>query len=432
MIETTNNVPSTKLPFEIAIQAQPPEDDQFLHGSFHELAVLEFFGVHPSDPMGALNHEKQLSCHRTHEELMAALASGAVHTAMVAVDNNNSGRVASAIEALRRSSTYKIIGKIAIEVNQYLLLHKSMQEKEVEQVISQRPALRQAEPASMEAGWERVEHHDTVASAWYVAKTGGQIEDSSGVLRPTAAIASKLAGIAAGLTVGRKLSEGGNATTFWLVSDQFGNQAELTGYPTNAAFTFTVPDHEGSLLEIVSRLSDAGFDLTDIDCHLAPSGENRAFFAEVKLSDLATLTDIYRIIADLKNTYRVELLGVYEDRTSPEVHTAMTRRQDTDLTTIHELWNGRSEEPVPENSPVIYVEATNAIGSLKGMLQVFHEKNINIVDMSRPYAPTGNGSRGFYFVLAPGTDTGAALDQLSVVQYRPQLCVHDGAKLDVV
>ncbi len=434
-MNTLKDAPSNLLPTNIGIQAVSPIEGVFQTGSFHQKAVNEFFGIDGNNLDDVRQVENQLTCFGTHEDMLRALGEKTVRTVMIAVDNNNSGRVNSAIEALRgrteemKDGRYKIIGKIAIAVDQHLLLPEGMEEADVEQVISQRPALKQVDGEIAAKKWQTVEYHDTVASAVYVKETAGNIPDSTGTIRQTAAIASELAGISLGLTVGRKLSTEGNATTFWLISNEAEKYVDVLKEPTHAAFTFSVPDTEGGLLTIVSRLSDAGFDLTDIDCHLASPDAKRSFFTEVKLSDQATPGELETILEELKVEYEIDLLGMYEDRTNPDVHTAMTRTQKTDLASIHTLWNGRDGHEIMENSPVVYIEATNEIGSLKGMLTAFHENCINILDMSRPYAPTGNGSRGFYFVLAPETPTEEVLQQLSDSGYKTQLCVHDGNDL---
>ncbi len=425
-------ITSNLLPTDIGIQAIPPVQGVFQTGSFHQKAVNEFFGVDEEDTTQIHHAEQQLRCFKTHEELLAALAGQVIRTAMVAVDNTYSGRVATAIEALRvRGNRYKIIGRIAIAVDQHLLLPAGLQEKDVEQVISQLPALKQAGQEIDKNGWKTVAFHDTVASAVRVQETGGNLPGSDGVIRKTAAIASVLAGKSAGLTVGPRLSQEGNATTFWLISDEPEKHAGILSQPTHSAFTFSVPDSKGGLLDIVSRLSDAGFDLTDIDCHLAAPDAKRSFFTEVRLSERATSQNLMSILEELGEAYDVQILGTYEDRTKADVHTAMTRTQSTDLASIHALWNGRNGEEIAKNSPVVYVEATNTVGSLKGMLESFYENDINIVDMSRPYAPTGNGARGFYFVLAPSTPTASVLNELSRAGYQTQLCVHDGEKLQI-
>ncbi|MFZ1249664.1 MAG: prephenate dehydratase domain-containing protein [Candidatus Saccharimonadales bacterium] len=415
----------------IGIQAAPPVNGVFQSGSFHQKAVNEFFGIDATNSTAVSAAEKRLACYPTHNALIQALGEQAIHTAMIAVDNTYSGRVKSAIEAMRGTdgSNYRIVGKIAIAVDQYLLLPPGSREDDITQVMSQLPALVQAEGAIEENGWEALEHHDTVASAQLVAAQAGMVAGKDGTPKLTAAIASDLAGRKAGLHVGRKLSTEGNATTFWLITDQSTVPESLAENPTHAAFTFSVPDSKGSLLEIVSRLSDAGLDLTDIDCHLASTESRRSFFVELKLGAQAHSTKFHEIMAELKEAYDINVLGVYQDRTTPDVHTAMIRTHKTDLALVHELWNGRSGGEIAQNSPVVYVEAKNTVGSLKGMLTAFRDNSINIVDMSRPYAPTGNGSRGFYFVLSPGTVADEVLAQLSADGYETQLCIHDGENL---
>ena len=119
-MNTLKDAPSNLLPTNIGIQAVSPIEGVFQTGSFHQKAVNEFFGIDGNNLDDVRQVENQLTCFGTHEDMLRALGEKTVRTVMIAVDNNNSGRVNSAIEALRgrteemKDGRYKIIGKIAI------------------------------------------------------------------------------------------------------------------------------------------------------------------------------------------------------------------------------------------------------------------------------------------------------------------------------
>lgn len=386
----------------------PPAGGKFLPGSFHQIATNTFYGATAPEAMEQM--QSRLRCFPTHRELIGALGD-TIHLAMIAVDNNNSGRVMTAIEALREHSTFRIIGKVAIAIEQRLLLAQDMQEADIQAVLSQKPALDQAAAEIAHNRWQRVEYFDTVASAHFVATNGGRYTDpSTGKTLNAAAIASSLAGEAAGLTVGRRLNDVGNATTFWLITDQPEQHAALAENPTHAAFTFSVADTFGSLHRVVRILSDAGFNLTDHDSHLTARNDRTSFFTEVELSPEATFSELSRIIKALDPSHEVTLLGAYQDRTPEDVRTAMAGDSEG-KTPVQQLFSDRVN--LAAGSPVVYVEAKNEPRTLARILGIFAADHVNIEDLSRPYAPTRNGERGFFAALAPGTDTQKVLAALA-------------------
>ncbi|MBL8121156.1 hypothetical protein JNM87_00190 [Candidatus Saccharibacteria bacterium] len=388
-------------------------------GSWHHRAILDFFGI-ALDSARAVEAQSHLVQHETHDDLVASLSNGETDIAMIAVDNNNSGRVTSAIEALRRNPKLRILGKIALTIEQRLLLHLNHALEDIEQVASQRPALDQAAGKIALHEWLELERADTAGSAFEVAKADGIVEGFDGVKRPTAAIASELAGKLAGLAIGDVLSPPGNATTFWLVtSDPEKYEAKFTPNATHAAITFSVPNRKGSLLEMVRTFSEAGFDFTDIDSHLASEGDTRSFFAELKFNGDANAAKFKALVDSMREAHHeIEVLGTYEDRTADSVHTtSVHNRQEATTPAVHELWRSREGVTYDEGSPVVYVQATNQVGSLQGMLEQFDALDINLVDMSRPYMPDTNGSRGFYFVLEQGADSKQAAQLLRDVGY---------------
>ena len=413
------------MPHKMGIQAKPGEANMTIPGAFHFIAGCEYFNVDTSDPDALDEACERMVSYEDHESLIGALEHGEIDIAIIAVDNNNSGRVVSAIEALR-GKNLQIIGKIAIAVDQHILLPPDVAEENVQQVISQKPALVQAEP-NLPQHWVRLERSDTVGSAVEVSATpDGKIEG-----KVTAAIASHMAGETTGLTVGRKVSPEGNATTFWLVTTKPENYPDITAQtPTHAAFTFSTADAAGALLKVVSTFSQQGegFNFTDIDCHLSPDdSEHPVFFAEVALRNQQDMYNFHAITSNLAGEYALKVLGVFADKTDQTLHTAVSRPTNAEASPIPQIsWHGRDPS---EGSSVIYVQSNGQPGSLEAMLTVFDGQAINITTMTRPIAPDDNGKRGFGFVVSPGVTIDAAVKALQEQGYETNSYTYTNNKL---
>ena len=417
----------------IGIQAAPPRWDRlnrfaarvglgpitsFNSGSFHQMALDELY----QDQFGENGYpEANIRAFKTHKKLVRALGKGAIDMAVIAVDNNYSGRVGTSIDELRKKENiYHITGEVTVAVDQHILHHSDHKEDDIAHVISQRPALDQVAHEQESRGWTKmIEAKDTVLSAMKVARKKGVIKG-----QPTAAIASKAAGEANGLTVGSKVSKEGNATTFWRITKEKEFHPETDA--NRVAFTFSVADQPGSLYDTVAAISDLGYDFTDIDCHLAPEGDQRVFFAEVEIPErkngIMALQELSDINSEGDAQYdSVRPLGVYKDVTKKGV-TDVIRGQNTkkELPSAIDTtdWS-RPGSSHQDGSNVVYVDAKNEHGSLKGMLEAFKDHDINIIDMSRPVSTDGNGSRGFYFVAEPDVDVSEAMRQLENQKYDP-------------
>lgn len=382
----------------IGIQTQPVLKGQpFPHGSFHEAAARELYGqpFSSNDDM----FSKELVCYGTHQDMIAALEKGEIDEAVIAIDNTYSGRVVSAIDTLREKKL-RIIGKITIPISQHVLFHKDTLPEAATHVISQIPALNQALAWIHEHNLTTTEHHDTVDAARLVAKNSGVIDG-----QPTVAIASILAGQANGLMVGQQVSPSGNATTFWRIVQPDTNTEPIVNSQTSprmAALSFFPPQRQGSLLRIIKQLSSNGINFVDIDSHLHARGQKRGFFAEVELGRW-TEEDLRDMLDAFIEPYIVTINGAYEDSTQATVRRAMEMRTFVGDPSSYTMLGHRRDLAYDHNAKVLYIQASNRVGSLVSMLQALHD--INILDMSRPLVPEHSNGRGFFFVLPADTST---------------------------
>lgn len=405
----------------VGIQAAPPKWNilrkiglgrfsRFNHGSFTQMALNEMY--EEQFPLGY--PVENIRCFETHAEVIRALGHGAIEMAVIPVDNTFSGRVKTAIHALARTR-YKILEQKTISIDQHLLLYPGQTENDIEQVTSQKPAIDQSHQEITNRGWGVIEAKDTVMSAIRVAKKKGLING-----KKTAAIASKLAGQANGLEVGKRMSKPGNATTFWRITNQ--EVKEPIVNPNRIAFTFTAGDYPGALYDIIAPITDMGCNFTDIDCHLAREEDSTSFFAEIEIPEGADADEIFNTITlqvfgrtESGQTYRP--IGIHRDTTKPGVTDVVSFDSEHVPDAIDTNEWARPGSDHAEGSQVVYISAKNQTGSLKGMLKAFKDTNVNILDLSRPTSPNGSGTRGFFFVIKPGEDIATALTLLENAEY---------------
>ncbi len=381
-------------------------------GSFHEQAANEFYASRLDDI--------QYVSHPTHEALLHDLFSSGseLHQAVVAVDNNTSGRVISAINALGGQPNVQIIGSLTIPVEQYLLMVPGQRAEDLEAVLSQKPALDQCRSKIDKAGLVALEYHDTAAAAGRIGQFGGSYQEYDHV----AAIGSRDAAELHGLVVGPRFSEDNNATKFWIVSDELGDTVDTSS--THSALTFEVSDHAGQLFRAIGILSvEHGLNLTDIDSHLAPHSENgRAFFAELEHGDIEQLASAVQSLQ--VEGFMPKVLGHYSPVSTLEV-------QDGSLhvpgALKHDEWNGRKGLVYPDNASIIYVETNHQTGALYQALG--HLAGCNLLDLGRPIVPKDHRlNRGFYIVIDPATPLrvrDAAIHALKSEQFKVDVVEYD-------
>ncbi len=351
-------------------------------GSFHEAAGNEFY----TDNADSIRYVPFAS----HELLLHNLfnPNNEIHEAVIAVDNNTSGRVLSAINALREHPEVRIIGSITLNIDQHLLLAPGHDEAGLQAVISQQPALDQCEANIKNAGYKAIPYYDTAAAARRVRDSRGRYQDFTSV----AAIGSRVAGDIFGLSVGSKFNDiEYNATKFWILSD-----VEKSGHGSHTALTFEVSDRAGSLHRAIGILSmDFGYNLTDIDSHLASKTDrNRAFFAEIEHGDSDQLEAVIsKMMAEDLNP---QVLGQYSPKGSPLAVEGLDHHLPEALK--HDEWSGRHGLKNPNGSAVLYVETDHTSGSLFKVLGKL--ASCNLVDLGRPTVPIDHQfNRGFYIVI---------------------------------
>ncbi len=383
-------------------------------GSFHHETGLEYFGAGNVDRFVSFpDHDAMLS------NLFDRYSD--LHVAIIAVDNNTSGRVLSAVEALSKQTDVRVVGSITRRINQYLWVYPGHDPDDVEAVISQQPALDQCEQNIAAAGYTPEDYFDTAEAARRISTSKGKYKN----YKSTGAIASQTAGELYGLTMVRKFNDNeNNATKFWVISD-----SETNTEGTHSALTFEVPDIKGGLLRAVERIwQECGFNLTDIDSHLASALDgDRGFFAEITQDDPSVMREllIKYLVAD---GYKPHVLGNYTPK--GEDLEVIDENHQIPPALRHDKWAGRKGLIYPEGSTRLYVETNHKSGALYSVLGCL--ASCNLVDLGRPVNPKDNRfNRGFYIVLDPTTPS--IIEKLATATIKAQgfhvEIVEDGEKV---
>lgn len=351
--------------------------------SFHEAAATAHYERN--------NIPFEMVAYPTHQAQIDALLGGETQEAVIAVDNTTSGRVGSAISAIR-DTNLSAVGVEVHRVNQHKIWVPGADPMAAEIVKSQRPAIEQCLTSIARDGYQPVMGQDTFGSVVELREGKGIIDGL-----PAVAIASAAAAELLDMEYDPRPYQDNpqNATKFWILRNGAPNQ---TG--THTALTFEVPDRSGALRDAIGIISvQHGLDLTDIDSHLAPSDtDKRAFFVEVEHRDADNPEELVKDLG--LQGFSPRVMGTYTPHMPADLSSFdITQTNHTMPSALkHDEWNGREGLDLPEDATRLYVETDNRHGALYTVLG--HLAQVNIVDMGRPTVTSGKlFHRGFYFVL---------------------------------
>lgn len=360
---------NTTNPRQIGIQATQ------LGGSFSEIGARDYFYGNNVEIVPYPNHKSAVHAFRTHE----------VSELFIPVENSTSGRVLEWVESFDDAGLGKratIAGAYLLKVEQCLLVVEGMNEKEIEAVTSMKPAIDQTRDYTNSRDLVIIDDEDTLGAAIRVKESGGLING----LR-TAAIASRLAGITAGLVnLGSINDENSNTTRFWHIVNA--DLRTLNG--SNIALTFSVPETRQGLLRAMRVFKRLGYSEIDLDSHLrSNSGLRHSFYGEfLRPHHTADPKALVHELGSAGVDGRV--LGLYtpkDTRGNITINTKPNKIHDPAVLDMKNL-------NVTEGATVLYIDADNLIDVLECL------KITNIHDICRPKAPTGKDfSRGYYISL---------------------------------
>jgi len=237
---------------------------QGIAGSFHHTAAEKMLGA----------DIELLDC-STFQKVFDAVKNGDADRGVVAIENSLHGSINAVYRLLARNSSNHSIwvcGETTLHINQYLVATQKLPLEAVQTVMSQAPALAQAE-RWLEANMPQAhleETHDTAESVRYVVARGNE---------PLAAIASKKAAELYGGTIlaGPINDDQHNYTRFFLLSRDKIRVPDAT----KTSIILETNHQSGALYNALGAFAKAGVNLSKLDSHpIANDQKHYAFYID--------------------------------------------------------------------------------------------------------------------------------------------------------
>ena len=268
---------------------------QGFEGSFHQIAARQYFGK--SVPV--------VCCSSFRELIKKAGDKNQSDAALMAIENSIAGSILPNY-ALLQQSDLKIVGEVYLHIKQNLLVNPGVKLEDVKEVHSHPMAIQQCLDYLEQYNWKLVETEDTALSARHVHQHKS---------KHIAAIASKLAGDLYGLSVlAPNIHTQKNNYTRFLVLKRAADVAEVED-ANKASVTFSTDHSRGSLAKVLTRIADAGINLSKLQSFPIPGSDwLYSFHADMEFETMDQFnTLIYKL---LQVTSQLKVYGIYRSGNS--------------------------------------------------------------------------------------------------------------------
>jgi len=267
---------------------------QGIAGSFHDIAVREYFG-----------DEVELVECPTFKEQFERMKKDSTLLGMVAIENTVAGSILPNYTLIRESEL-KIVGELKMHISQNLVGLKGQKIEDIRSVESHPMALRQTEDfISQYPKIKMVESADTASSAKRIAT-----KQRPNVATVCGELAAKIYGLeilASNIETNKR-----NFTRFLVLENQWSiNEEELRKTADKASLVFSLPHKEGSLSQVLSILSFYDINLTKIQS-LPVLGQEWQYMFYIDLAFNDYTRYVQSIDAILPLTAELKILGEYK------------------------------------------------------------------------------------------------------------------------
>lgn len=288
-MQTTNNLTGAqnaatgKKRSRIAIQG--------FEGSFHQSAARDFFG----------RDVEVICCHTFSEVLKIAADKKASNGGVMAIENSIAGSILSNYNLLRKSDL-RITGEVYLHIRQNLLVNRGVNLEDIKEVHSHPMALQQCLKFLDNYNWKLVESDDTALSAKHIKQHSS---------KHIAAIASILAADIYDLDVlvPDIHTVKNNYTRFFIMQSE--EYVDIPADANKATITFHTDNSRGSLAKALTKIAEAGIDLSKLQSFPMPEKEWRYVFgADMEFDNL---DKFYNVLDSIRTVAQdVKVYGVYK------------------------------------------------------------------------------------------------------------------------
>lgn len=264
---------------------------QGFKASFHEVAAYKYFG-----------EDIDLLMHDSFKSLFKDISSGNADYAVVAIENTVAGTILPNY-ALLRDAGAKVIGEVYLQIKQNLMCLPNQSIYDIKEVHSHPMAILQCQEF-----FENYPHIKLIESS-DTALSAKNIRDN--LLKGIGAIASELASksfdldiIGEGIETNKK-----NFTRFLVIANE--KNKEIISNPNKASICFHLLHKTGSLVEVLTSLSENKINLTKIQSLPLVGREWEYFFhIDVEFDDyISYITGLNEVT---QHTQQFKVLGEYK------------------------------------------------------------------------------------------------------------------------
>ncbi len=263
---------------------------QGYEGSFHQAAARHFFG----------DQVEVIPC-ATFREVVKIAANNKESTGgVMAIENSIAGSILPNYNLLQKSNLV-VTGEVYLHIRQHLMVNPGVSLDDVREVHSHHMAIQQCLEFLDKHNWKLVETEDTALSAKHVHQHKS---------KHIAAIASRLASELFGLEIiAPNIHTMKNNYTRFLIL-QPGDAANEVENANKASVYFHTDHSKGSLARVLTRIADAGINLSKLQSFPIPGSEwQYAFHADMEFDSAAQFGDVIKAMKPV--TEELKVYGVY-------------------------------------------------------------------------------------------------------------------------
>lgn len=265
---------------------------QGYEGSFHQVAARQFFG----------KNVEVIPCATFRDVVKIASNKKESNGGLMAIENSIAGSILPNYNLLQKSFL-QIIGEVYLPIKQQLLVNPGVQLEDIREVHSHHMAIQQCLEYLDKYNWKLVETEDTALSAKHIQQHRS---------KHIAAIASKLAADLFHLDViaPNIHTLKNNYTRFLVLVPQ--DIAQPVADANKASVNFHTDHSRGSLARVLSRIADAGINLSKLQSSPIPGTDFQySFYADMEFEDLNQFNAVIESIKPV--TKELRIYGVYKN-----------------------------------------------------------------------------------------------------------------------
>ena len=261
-------------------------------GCFHQEAARKFLG----------KQIEVIPCDNFRDVIKIGSNKKESDGAVMAIENSIAGSILPNYNLLKKSNL-KIIGEVYLQIKQNLMVNPGVKLEDIKEVHSHTMALQQCYAFLDQYKWKLVESEDTALSAKHVHQHKS---------KHIAAIASKLAAELYELEIiAPSIQTMKNNYTRFLILQREDMAEEVEN--ANKASVYFVTDHsKGSLVKVLSKIADAGINLSKLQSFPIPGSDFQySFHADMEFDSRVQFEKVSEALKKVTQEYKI--YGIYKN-----------------------------------------------------------------------------------------------------------------------